>query len=189
MFILIQENYLCLSVFDKSELLFAKYLDMENYEEDDLLSMDDGDEIDLDLTHEEELGDIEDLDELESLDDFGDIEDLDAIDDIDEFSDSKDLEEELSENSENSEENFPQQESEGFNEDYQRFLLIQGAVNSFYKDKRYKSSFIETTYIADSVGVSSDLKRYLEEEMFVTAYIRHIDLTTQLCEIAKREVG
>jgi len=186
MFVLIQEDSLSLSVFDNSELLFAKHLSMENYSEGDILSIDEGDDIDLDLTQDEELTDIEDLDEIESLDDFGDIEDLDSIDEIDEFSESKDLEEELSENSE---ESFPQQESEGFNEDYQRFLLIHGAISSFYKDKRYKSAFIETAYIADSVGVSGDLKRYLEEEMFLSTYIRHVDLTTELCEIAKREIG
>ena len=31
--------------------------------------------------------------------------------------------------------------SDGFNEDYQRFLLIQGSLNSFYKDPKYESQF------------------------------------------------
>ena len=180
MFILIEENYLSLAVFENSQLLFAEHLDMQNYHEDELLI--DNNDLDLDLDINQE---IEETDSLESLDDFTEIEDLDDIEDIEEFSDAKDLEEELTIESED---DFPAQESEGFNEDYQRFLLIQSAVNSFYKDKKYKSAFIETTYIADGVGVSTDLKRYLEEEMFLTAYIRHIDLNAQLAHIAKEEL-
>ena len=181
MFILIEENYLSLAVFENSQLLFAEHLDMQNYHEDELLLDDENGDLDLN----EEMTEIDSLENLETLDDFADIEDLDAIEDLDEFSDSKDLEEELSIESE---EDFPVQDSEGFNEDYQRFLLIQSAINNFYKDEKYKSAFIETTYIADSVGVSGDLKRYLEEEMFLTAYVRHIDLSAELCDIAKREV-
>ena len=185
MFILIEENYLSLTVFENSKLLFAEHLDMQNYHEDELL-IDDNDDLELDLEVNQEITEIDSLDNLEIIDDFAEIEDLDAIEDIDEFAASKDLEEELAIESED---DFPVQESEGFNEDYQRFLLIQSAVSNFYKDKKYQSAFIETTYIADSVGVSGDLKRYLEEEMFLTAYVRHIDLSTELGDIAKREVG
>ena len=84
---------------------------------------------------------------------------------------------------------FPIQDSDGMNEDFQRFSLIQSAVNTFYKDEKFESEFIENIYIGDGVGVSSDLKRYLEEEMFLNVYIRHLDLAGELCTIAKMELS
>ena len=70
-----------------------------------------------------------------------------------------------------------------------RFLLIQSAVNKFYKDDRFKSEFVEAVYIADGVGISKDLKKYLEEEMFLSVYVRHINLAHELCNTAKLELA
>jgi len=184
MYVLVEENYLSLCVFENSQLLFAEHLNMENTHDSEELLIDDSSSVDLELDLDTSIDD-DDLEELDILDGFGDIEDLDAIEDINEFSESEDAEEAF--NQEEKEE-FPVNESEGFNEDYQRFLLIQSAVNNFYKDAKYKSAFVEVAYIADGVGVSGDLKRYLEEEMYLSAYVRHMDLNHELCEIAKREV-
>jgi len=190
MYILIEDRALSLTVFDHSELLYAEYLDMQNVLGDDEdLIIDDmaDDDIDIDLGIDEgiDLDDIDALDELEELDDFGDIEDLDSIEDIDEFSDDKDEEDEFEETELEEKE---ADEYEGFNEDYQRFALIKSSVHSYYKDPKYKSEFIETVYIADGVGVSSDLKRYLEEEMFLSVYVRHTDLDKEICDLAKAEL-
>jgi len=182
MFVLIEENYITLSVFDNSELLYSKFIDMENDKEIDKLMIeddgDDSDNIDLDIGGEMDLDDIE----IDELDNFGDIEDLDSLDDIDEFADTKDIEEELQE----SDEELNVGDINSFSEDYQRFLLIQSAINDFYKNRN--STFIESTYIADGIGVSGDLKRYLEEEMFLNVYIRSIDINLQLSELAKAEL-
>ncbi|MDD3059526.1 MAG: hypothetical protein PHW94_01110 [Sulfurimonas sp.] len=48
---------------------------------------------------------------------------------------------------------------------------------------------MESVYIADGCGVSQDLKRYLEEEMFLSVYVRKIDLAKQVCELAKAELN
>jgi len=136
---------------------------------------------------EDDSIDLEDIDAIEDIDlfdDFGDIEDLDSIEDIDEFSESKDLEEEFHQELEE----VPLNEADGFNEDYQRFALIQSAVNHFYKDERYESEFIENIYVADGIGVSRDLKRYLEEEMFLSVYIRKIELVSSICELSRLEL-
>ena len=181
MFILIEENYITLSVFDNSELLFAKHLDMQNSHESDELLMDDGSDEELDLDIDSSI-DLEDVDVMDDLDDFGDIEDLDSIGEIDEFAED----EEIQENTNDAEEDDA--ESGEFNEDYQRFSLIQSAINRFYKDDTYNSKFIEDTYIADGVGISGDLKRYLEEEMFLSVYVRNLDLCVEVCELAKAEI-
>ena len=190
MYILVEDQALSLTVFDNSKLLYAEYLDMQNVlgDEDDLIIDDMSDEdmdIDLGLDDGIDLDDIDALDELEELDDFGDIEDLDSIEDIDEFSDSKDNEEEFDEPEI---EDTQTDEYEGFNEDYQRYALIKSSINSFYQDSKYQSQFIETAYIADGVGISADLKRYLEEEMFLSVYVRHVDLDKEVCDLAKVEL-
>lgn len=190
MFILIEDNYLSLSVFHNSELLYGVHLDMDNDTESDELIMDEMDDEEINLDHDDDdgidLDDIDVLDEMDSLDDFGDIEDLDSIDEIDEFADARDIEEELTGEAEDVD--MPAGDGDSFTEDYHRFSMIQSAVNSFYQDENFDSQFVETVYIADGVGVSGDLKTYLEEEMFLSVYVRHMSLSTEVCELAKMEV-
>jgi len=189
LFTLVQDNFLALCVFENGELIFGQYLDMENTQEhEDLLldSVEEENDLDFDLEDGIDLEDVDVIDDLESDEDFGDIEDLDSIEDIDEFSQTQDVEEEFYQESE--EEIKENASSDGFNEDYQRFSLIQSAVNYFYKDTRYDSKFIESIYIADAAGVSPDLKTYLEEEMFLNVYIRQIDLPFEISSLAQEEV-
>lgn len=189
MYILVEKNSLSISIFDSSELLYAEYIDMENAQESDELIMEDdeiSDDMDFDLDGSVDLEEIDVIDDIESLDDFGDIEDLDSLEEIDEFSEARDIEEEFSHDEE--EYDISDVDEDGFNDDYQRFSSIQTSVNYFYNDRRYSGKFVETVYIADSVGVSSDLKRYLEEEMFLSVYIRKIDLAVEVTELTKAEV-
>jgi len=188
MFVLIEESYITLCIFKKSELLYAKYLDVEyTNDSEELLIQDSDSEEEIELALDDEI-DLEDVD-VDEFDNLGDIEDLDSSDDLDEFSDTKDIEEEFEENlNENFEEKTPVKEADSFSEDYQRFLLIQDFMSDFYKDDRYPSDFIESVYMADSTGTSGDLKRYLEEEMFLNVYVRNIDLNAEICELAKAEL-
>ncbi|EQB39857.1 hypothetical protein M947_04570 [Sulfurimonas hongkongensis] len=183
LFVLVENSYITLGVFDNCKLLFAEHLNIEHDNNQDELMMDSSDEeIDLDLGSSIDLDDIDAMSDIDGLDDFGDIEDLDTIDEIDEFAQSQD-DEFLDE-----EEELLVQDPSSFNEDYQRFLAIQSSVNRFYKDSKYQSKFIETVYIADAVGVSSDLKTYLEEEMFFSVFVRHIDLGSEIIDLAKAEL-
>lgn len=185
MFVLVEDNYISFCVFDNSKLLFAEHIDMQHHKEDDDILIDtslEDDEISLDI----EGVDLDDMsisdDSHISFEDFTNIEDLDEGDDIDEFSQMHDTEEE---------ERVQKDvdiSSEGFNDDYQRFSLIQSALNTFYRDPKYESQFIETIYIADGIGVSADLKSYLEEEMFLNVYIRKIDIPSAICDLAKAEL-
>ena len=180
---LVQENVISLAVFDNSKLLYADYLDINKEVDDDILidsSLDDDDDL---------LADVDDID-LDSIesgfdddddDDFGDIEDLDSTDDIDTFAEAADIQEIQSDS-------YEAELEEGFNLDYSRFSLIHNSINSFYKDKKYESVFLENIYICDAIGVSKDLKKYLEEEMFLSVVIRKINLCTQVCEMAKAEL-
>ena len=186
LYILVQDSFLSLAVFENSQLMFAEHLDMETSADDEMLSqiMDD-EEIDLGESSSIDLDDVDVIEDMEDLEDFGDIEDLDSLEEIDEFSESQDIEEELYE----ADEPIIESDNNNFNEDYQRFSLIQSSLGHYYKDKRYESQFVENVYIADGVGVSGDLKRYLEEEMFLNVYIRHLDIPMEVCALSKEELG
>jgi len=189
MFILVEEGTLSLSIFDNAKLLYSDHLDMNIEIESDDLIIDDHELEDMELEEDDsiDLDDIDTIDDIDELDDFGDIADLDSIDELDEFDETKDVEEELAASED--EEDFPIQDTDGLNEDYQRFSLIQSSVNNFYQSEKFESEFIENVYVGDGVGVSSDLKKYLEEEMFLNVYVRHVDLAVELCEITKMELS
>ncbi len=181
LYALIEEGFISVAIFCNSKLLYGDHLDMQHsIEEDSIIIMDD----DIELDNLEESIDLDEVDAMESLDDFGDIEDLDSIDEIDEFSEMEEQEEEIVEE----EEEESVEDIEGFNEDYHRYLLLQGSINSFYKDSKYESEFIEQVYIADSVGMNNSFKTYLEEEMFLKVFIRHVELATEVCDLAKAEI-
>lgn len=184
MFVLVEESHLSFTIFDNSRLLYAEYLSMRHHKEDEIL-MDSHLEDDEDSSFGIEGIDLEEIsidDESVGFDDFSNLEDLDEGETIDEFSEAH---EEVAEKIISKDVDIS---ADGFNEDYQRFSLIQSALNTFYKDAKYESKFIETIYIADGTGVSGELKNYLEEEMFLSVYIRKIDLGLAMCDIAKAEI-
>ena len=162
--------------------MYAEYLHTQTDDLDDSLMMDtiiDDEEISLDIDDSIDLDDIDADDDIGSLDDFGDIEDLDSDVDIEEFSEAKDIEEIVEEK---------EVSIDDFNDDYNKFIMIQNAINNFYHDEKYESSFVESIYIADSIGVSEDLKKYLEEEMFLNVRVRKISLEEELSEMARLEI-
>ena len=188
LYALVQDSFISIAVFEEGKLLYAEHLDMETSNEvDDILLNNDMEEENLDLELDSGI-DLENInvdDEGSELEDLGDIEDLDSLEEIEDFDDSKDVEEELLE----SEDTFDEAEEGSFNEDYQRFSLIQTSIAHYYKDERYESTFLENMYVADAVGVSKDLKKYLEEEMFLNVYIRKTEIDAEVCELAKEELG
>lgn len=192
-FLLIQESSISLSVFDNSELLFAQHLNLKSeFDSEDFSIDDDTDEISLEEVQEESI-DLDNLDVDDNLDDldvFGDIEDLDSIEEIDEFADiDEDLEEEsIKSNKDLNKHNSLSENEELFDEDYQMFASIQDSIKIFYDDEKYNSKFIESIYIADSIGISGDLKSYLEEEMFLSVYIRQINIGAEISELAQAEL-
>ena len=190
LYILVQKDSLTLAIFENSMLLFSEHLNLDFYSE--TLSSPEDEEIDLGSEESIDLEDIDmsegldDLDELDELDDFADIEDLDSLEDIDDFSQDQDIEEVFYE----AEDELAEEESaDHFNDDYQRYALIQASLGRYYNSDKYKSEFIENIYIADAVGVSQELKRYLEEEMFLNVYVRTIELSAELAEITKMELN
>ena len=187
-FVLVEEDFISFAVFSKSELLYARRMAMKSdhiMEEFDASDATMDLDLDLDIDDAIDLDSVNVSDDMDSLDDFGDIEDLDSLEDIDEFSESQDVEEEFYQETD---EELEQEDDESFSEDYQRFSLVQSSISAFYKDDKYESEFLENIYIADAVGVTGELKRYFEEEMYMNAYVRRISLGAEVSELARLEV-
>ncbi len=173
MFILIHDNHISLAIYDNNELLFAECLDMqrEKEEEEKTQSQDIVEENDSTLNDQEYVNILDDIDE------FGDVEDLDS------------MQENLYKEQEETTLIRSNDNKKDFDEDYQRFLLIHSSLGHYYSDEKYDSQFIESVYIADSIGVGDDLSRYLEEEMFLNVYIRKIDLGYEIAQLVKMELS
>ncbi len=135
------------------------------------------------------LDDIEDLEDLDLLDDFdtlADIADLDELDEVSEFSeDAPTPEEKRAERDRNS--TVIKNEVDASSEEYQRFEFIQKTLERFYASDHCHNRFIETVCIADSSGGGSELKRYLEEELFLNVLIRKVDVCEGINALAQAE--
>jgi len=182
-FALVEEKNISLSIFNHGTLLYSEYLHMQNSMLDDNLMMDnilddDEDEVALDLDSID-LDEIDADEDITSLDDFSDIEDLDNDVDIEEFSEAQEIVKK---------EDEKEVSVDDLNDDYNKFIMIQDSINNFYHDEKYDSEFVESIFIADSIGVSADLKKYLEEEMFLNVIVRKIALEEELSNMAKAEI-
>lgn len=135
----------------------------------------------------DDIESLDDLDILDELDDLSDIEDLDAIEEIAEFSEDEPTIEEMRQSAFHPEE--AKNQMDRFNNDYHRFELIQRTLTHFYGTEQCQNRFVETVYIADAYGSGSDLKRYLEEELFLNVLIRNIDLSDEVIALAMIEEG
>jgi len=198
--VLIQDDYLSLCIFHEGELLFANHYATKDAVEDESMSEDleenVAESLDFNLEGEEDLSinldDMDALDELDALDDLDNLQDLDDLDDLDEI---EDFEESLNEAVEESEVALEEAKTkydskiDNFSDDYKRFQLIQAALQQFYSDDKYNNQFVEEIYIADACESGPDLIRFLEEELFVTAYKRSVDLEKELVSMAMKEAN
>ncbi len=199
LYLLIKEGALSIAVFAKGELLYGNYVDTTLHEKEDELTQETLDEEASDAVDLESIDlDEVDVDLDESFDEMDDLENIENLDDIEELSENEeDLEKQLEENLE---EIASDEEKEQINDEalevqnrsteaYKIFLEVQKSLHEFYHDQKYKSDFIENIYVADNIAVGKDLKRYLQEEMFLNVYTRTIELEMEVVMLAKEELG
>lgn len=138
-----------------------------------------------------ELDDIEgldDLDILDGLDSFSDIANLDDLDEVNEFSEDSVTPEEIRHIRDNGLD-AAQHSIDNSGEEYERFEFIQKTLERFYSSSQCKNRFVETVYIADVNLGGEDLKRYLEEELFVNVLVRRVNACEGIHALALMEVG
>ncbi len=196
--VLIQEDSLSLCIFNAGELLFANHYRTHDAIEDETMSaeLEESAEESLGFSLEDDdditinLDDIDALDELDALDDLDNLQDLDDLDDLDEI---EDFEESLNEAVEESEMALEEAKTkydskiDNFSDDYKRFQFIQAALQQFYNDAKYNNQFVEEVYLADACESGQDLTRFIEEELFVSVYKRSIDLDKEIVSMAIKE--
>jgi hypothetical protein len=189
LYALAQKDSFSVVFFENGKLEYAHHYPMnpsQMIEESSLLGFA------IDPMHDEEdgirLDDIEGMDDLDIIDEFddlSDIEDLDALEEIAEFSDDAPTVEEKRTVKAGGKE--LKEQMDHFNDDYRRFELIQKTLAQFYAGEHCHDRFVETVYIADAYGSGADLKRYLEEELFLNVLIRKIDMGDEIIALSEIE--
>jgi len=194
LYALAQKDSFSIAIFEYGKLEYAHHYPMN--EKNTLSIEEDNNSVGFSIEIKEEdeaekgisLDDIEsldDLDILDELDDLSDIEDLDTLEEIAEFSEDEPTYEEKRISSPHGSD--IKHEMDQFNSDYYRFELIQRTLVRFYAGELCQNRFVETVYIADAYGSGEELKRYLEEELFLNVSIRHIDLAEEVIALAMTE--
>jgi hypothetical protein len=136
------------------------------------------------------LDDIEGLDDLDILDDldsFVDIANLDDLDEVNEFSEDTVTPEEIRHIRDNGMDSA-KHIIDNLGEEYERFEFIQKTLERFYSSAQCKNRFVETVCIADITLGGDDLKRYLEEELFVNVLVRRVNACEGIHALALMEV-
>ncbi len=185
LYVLLYDEYLVMAIFDHSTLLFGSFERVDSGSTDTAFD-DKAQEEEAIVFDLEEDGDEDgiSIDDLDALDDLSDLEDLDAIHELDDFTD-----ETLSiVDTPADEMSVTEPEMDDFGVSYQHFLLIQKRVEFYYRSDLYNSEFIESVYIADANDAGDDLKRYLEEELFLNVVIRNVSVGDELLSLSMEEV-
>lgn len=174
MFVLLQEELVVLSIFHADKLLYGDVVAMDEIIKDEELggAPEDDDNLSLDT---QETFDLDEMDDL-NFDDLSDLKDSESFDDLEDFADIT---------SENQEQKH---DLSTLSNDYKRFLIIQNALHDFYSGSKYSSEFIETIYVASFCKLEDDFKQYIEDELFLTVYIRSVDLCAEVISLAKEEL-
>lgn len=187
-------NLFSVAIFDSGKLDYAYHYTQSS---SDLM---DAEEDGTTLTFTSPLLEEED-DAIVRLDNLEELRELDLIDDLDSLSDLADLDElgevhEFSEDSPTLEEKRLDKEQgmtvikgelDETNEEYRRFEFIQKTLERFYASEECNNRFIETVCIADSGSGGDELKRYLEEELFLNVLIRRVDVGEGINALARLE--
>ena len=134
------------------------------------------------LIHLDDIEGLEDLDIIDDLDSLGDIDDLNELEEVHEFSEDMPTNEEKRLSKENS--FMIKGDMDSSVEDYQRFNYIEKTLQQFYSMEECNNRFVETVCIADSEGRSEELKRYLEEELFLNVLVRKVDVIETINALA-----
>ncbi|MDD3769551.1 hypothetical protein E0765_09310 [Sulfuricurvum sp. IAE1] len=193
LYVLAQKEAMSIAFFEDGKLEYAHHYPL--HAEEGSIGIDEGSGIGFSVGVEEEepsrginLDQIESLDDLEiidELDDLSDIEDLDTLEEIAEFSEEEPIFEEklpsLMQSGDGKE------EGERFSDDFYRFELIEKTLARFYAGEHCRNRFVETVWIADAYGNGNELKRYLEEELFLNVMVRKIDLGEEVLSLALEE--
>ncbi|MEF3192353.1 MAG: hypothetical protein K6347_07405 [Campylobacterales bacterium] len=65
--------------------------------------------------------------------------------------------------------------------------FLKRSLEEYYTNEVYQGDFVERIILIDEVGIAEMLKKYIEEELFITTQIDSFDLAEALAELARVE--
>lgn len=188
---LVQKGSFSIALFDQGKLEFAHHYNMhrdvgtKNEEEHSAGFILDSEEEGEKISEQSDIDILDDLDIIDDLDIFSDIEDLDSLEEIAEFSEDEPTPEEIRAILPNGD--TMKSDIDRFGNDFTRFECIQKTLSNFYGMKECQNRFVETVYLADTYGIGTELKHYLEEELFLNVSIRRINLADEVLALSLEE--
>lgn len=181
------------AIFDNGTLEYAHYYTDQKTPELEDTSEVLGDDFTSHVAEEEDKDGLINLDEIEGLEDLDIIDDLDSLSDIDDLNELEEVHEFSEDVPTNEEKRLSREpmmikdEIDDTAEDYKHFNYIQKTLHQFYSMDECRNRFVETVCIADAKGASEELKRYLEEELFLNVLVRKVDLLETINALAIEE--
>ncbi len=187
LYVLIQDESMSIAVFEDSKLKYAEFADVKNEKLEGELTLGDA-KAELNFDDDQMSINLEDVDVDVDVDDgFNDLTNIQDLDSMEEFEDFTEIKVGDKETKQDLMSAKDEEHSSGFNEEYKRFNAIKNALKTYYTDEKYENNFIESVYIAAACDVENSLKNYLEEELFLKVYVRQVDISTEVFDLAKRE--
>jgi len=163
LYILNTNNALTIMIKQRAKLLYGSFFNLAKEEN---------------LLYEDfENGDFSSVDNLEEelFDEFDIDEDSQEVEEMQEFDDSVVFDDEDIQS--------------GLSQKDMRFVkYLDASLKEFYHSDLYESSFINSVKIFDDIGISEDVIKHIEDELFLDISAENINILEAVCEIAEEEV-
>ncbi len=131
---------------------------------------------------DEENTEEESIEEYESLDDLDD--ELNADFDNEDF-----LNEEIGTDFEDENSGNPEDSISSLSKDMLMYEYLTKAIHDFYNDSIKQRDFISDIVIFDNDELSDTFIRMIQDELFMTVNIKHVDTLKLMSDMAKRDLG
>ncbi|MGE4295617.1 MAG: hypothetical protein AB7E49_07950 [Campylobacterales bacterium] len=138
--------------------------------------------------------------EIVELDSIGDGDDLDSIEDLNDFIASDDSlnfdsaqtgdtasDAGLSAKADDS--FFDEEPQSNLRRDMLLFNFIKNSINDFYKNENFESSFITRSVIFDTHDGAKGIGRFLKEELYIESVLYDADMSLSVCELSVLEAN
>lgn len=193
-FLLYDKASATLSIYQNGLLTYSSHFIFDE-DEEGLIEEDQADVSDL---LEDALDENEIQEEIVELDNIGDGDDLDSIEDLNDFIASDDslsfdagqMSAPVGDSGAKADDGFFDEEPQSnLRRDMLLFNFIKNSINDFYKNENFESSFITRAVIFDTHGGAKGIGRFLKEELYIESVVHDIDMSPTVCDLAVLEAG
>lgn len=195
-YLLYDKTSATLCIYQNDTLTYSSHFIFDE-DEEELIEEDQTDVSDL-LEDALDDGDIQE--EIVELDSIGDDDDLNSIEDLNDFIASDDslsfdtaqgmTEGAAGDMGDKTDDSFFDEEPESnLRRDMLLFSFIKNSITDFYKNENFESSFITHGVILDTHKGARGIGRFLKEELYIESTLHDIDLSEAVCDLSVLEAG